>query len=795
MRWLGLYVYGVCNRGFATCERVELITINALQMSHGVAKIRCSFTKEPSIRESKADIPSNSYSQSRGKRWIFTSFLASISGLADEEEIKKLEKTAENLGHVELDNAGEIVKLESKSNEIVERISKQNERLTKLFKDEQGLNSKLQDIMSEDASISRQLSSTVRSLEVVADLNLEYSVLASIIELIPVLLTECRMVVHSLYDGILPNEILEAAWKKGSINKDTAKHVSENLTSERVTIRKSPKTCVEKLALGEFKTLPAVCNGGLKLSLCERQEYFRQGSRMYIFSPFNDTVIVDCAGKQNWLPMKAGTVVIRSAHCLTSTSDLLIPSTGIVGKPILITGVMKDFENTLVGLDSVLDDISVSHAISLSNQTTFLSSFLESAKTESVDLGSAATELKKFKTVDFLSNYTVFDFNMDMQLGITNAVTGAYMSLAVMMFLISFLCCCTCKCFRSAVFKLLGALWDIIWDVFSRLVVYLWKLITGSASTGSQNTTESTSTESRNTTRSVSSTELSNLPGSNVLVSSRGRRKKNLNRKTEGASPNLRPCSSSVSEAASDRTFDPSRNNINAWRNNLRYSKDDKQEAVGPPQVVSQVNQVVPCSEPEQVHSGTESELNNDIRRWRETVDDVSEWGAEDSVSSSVQPPKHQSTPLPLYSLGHISGHTAGEYAKIRQVGEYRLWSINYNKLLNRADTRKEDLASPWRIECYSDGSMKCAVGASFEELEFVYDRDLIGSKIINKSGLEVFVKRPELFVVNKFSNLLRDKENNLPSVLGSDTLKREVTLDGIWVHIFCTECDWSLYW
>jgi hypothetical protein len=129
---------------------------------------------------------------------------------------------------------------------------------------------------------------------------------------------------------------------------------------------------------------------------------------------------------------------------------------------------MANFEDTLLGLDSVLDDISVSHAISLSNQTTFLSSFLESAKTESVDLGNAATELKKFKTVDYLSNYTVFDFNMDMPLGISNAVTGAYMSLAVMMFFISFLCCCTCKCFRSAVFKLLGALWDLVWDIVSR---------------------------------------------------------------------------------------------------------------------------------------------------------------------------------------------------------------------------------------------------------------------------------------------------------------------------------------
>jgi hypothetical protein len=150
---------------------------------------------------------------------------------------------------------------------------------------------------------------------------------------------------------------------------------------ERVTIRKSPKTCVEKLALGEFKTLPTVCNRVLKLSLCERQEYFRQGTRTYIFSPFNDTVIVDCAG-----------AVIRSSHCLTTTSDLLIPSMGKIGTPIVVSGVMKDFEDTLVGLDAVLDDISVSHAIPY--QTTFLSSFLESAKTESVDLGNAATELK-----------------------------------------------------------------------------------------------------------------------------------------------------------------------------------------------------------------------------------------------------------------------------------------------------------------------------------------------------------------------------------------------------------------
>jgi hypothetical protein len=312
--------------------------------------------------------------------------------------------------------------------------------------------------------------------------------------------------------------------------------------------------------------------------------------------------------------------------------------------------------------------------------------------------------------------------------------------------------------------------------------------------TVSRNTTENTSTESESTT------ELSDIPSSILAVSSsKGKRNKGSHKKVEGASPELRPCSSSVSEAASDRTFDPSRNNVNARRNRLRYSLAEEKGTVGQLQASCEVHQVAQCPEPEPVqnqnHSGTESELNDDIRRWRETVDDLSDWGTEDSVVIGDHPPQHQSTPLPLYSLGRISGHTAGEYAKIRQVGEYRLWSINYNKLLNRADTRKDDLASPWRIECYSDGAIRCAVGASFEELEFVYNEDLIGSKIINKSGLEVLVKRPELFVVNKFSNLLREKEEDLPSSRGSDPSNKDVTLDGIWVPIFCTESDWSLFW
>jgi hypothetical protein len=65
------------------------------------------------------DIPSNSHVLQGSKRWVFTGFLSAVTGLAGEDDIEKLKKVEENLRHVELDNAGEIIKIESKSNEIV----------------------------------------------------------------------------------------------------------------------------------------------------------------------------------------------------------------------------------------------------------------------------------------------------------------------------------------------------------------------------------------------------------------------------------------------------------------------------------------------------------------------------------------------------------------------------------------------------------------------------------------------------------------------------------------------------
>ncbi len=68
--------------------------------------------------------------------------------------------------------------------------------------------------------------------------------------------------------------------------------------------------------------------------------------------------------------------------------------------------------------------------MSLGNQPTFLLSFLESSKVKMIDLEKASMKLRKFKPVDFFSNYALFDFDMDVPQGLSNAVIGAYLEMS-----------------------------------------------------------------------------------------------------------------------------------------------------------------------------------------------------------------------------------------------------------------------------------------------------------------------------------------------------------------------------
>jgi hypothetical protein len=683
------------------------------------------------------------------------------------------------------------------------------------------LNKKLSDLLSEDASISRQLTTLVRSLEIVSDVNVEYAVVASIIELIPVLLDECRTMVHSLYDGILPNEVFRELWRVSKISRETTRHihsevwiehdltslvyyvpdyteytvvhlaflplrvgqngacvrirkdpyvaavgfdgqffdygVSECVTNadsifcspDRITVRLRPVTCEERLAVGNFRQLPDQCLRELKLTICERQEFFRVSDRTYIYSPGHDTAILECAGTQRKLQLGPGTSVVNATGCTIRTSDLIIFGIGRAKQEIFMSS--SDIISAVSGLESVLDDVAVSQTISLENQTAFLSSYLETSKAESVDLEKATRELKKFKTIESLSNYTLFNFDMDLPLGMSNAVTGAYMGLAVLMLFVSFLCCCTCKCFRSAVFKCLKGLGKLIIDILACMCSSLWEY--SRESIDSADRTEGTAVTELSTT--VCAAPLVSESGELATVKqTRAKRSRKSIFSQAGASPELRQCS--VSPARSDMTFDQDK----------PPSPQPRKGSLG-------------------LSSGqaVDAEIN------------LPDWDTEACRDSRLESPKFRSTPLRINSLGRIMGQAPGEFAEKRQVGDCWFWSIDYGQLLYRTDMLKDNLASPWRIECYSDESMKCVVGTSCEELEFVRDPVSLSDKIVNVSGLEVSVSRPELFVVNRFSNMQQEKERNPVAVRDSDDRNCDVFLEGIWIPVYYEDDSWSSGW
>jgi hypothetical protein len=79
-----------------------------------------------------------------------------------------------------------------------------------------------------------------------------------------------------------------------------------------------------------------------------------------------------------------------------------------------------------------------------------------------------------------------------------------------------------------------------------------------------------------------------------------------------------------------------------------------------------------------------------------------------------------------------------------------KLWNIDYSGLLNRPANCK-NLASAWRIEEWSNNSYRLARGFSYEELEYLPDREVI----INKSNLEVISELPETFVIEEFNSMI----------------------------------------
>jgi hypothetical protein len=146
---------------------------------------------------------------------------------------------------------------------------------------------------------------------------------------------------------------------------------------------------------------------------------------------------------------------------------------------VVPTNDTQGLSGIIYNIDTILDDITIGESLNLSNQTNLLPSLLEAREAESMDLSAAVTELEKFKKVDFLSNYTLLDFDLDNPLSLSRFVAGAYVGLAFILMFFPIFCCCTCKCFRKAaqaliknVFKFIWWVLKGLWQIRCRLVAY-----------------------------------------------------------------------------------------------------------------------------------------------------------------------------------------------------------------------------------------------------------------------------------------------------------------------------------
>jgi hypothetical protein len=430
------FVNNICKRSWSPCPTFDLITTNRLHIYIEAAKVKASFARKSDDVSRAVTVENNGAGLRRQKRWFYTDFLAAVSGLARESAIDKLKEATSNLKHVEDDNAGEIIKLEKKSNNIIERISKQNAKMLALYKDENSMNVKLTNLLREDASISKQMSLLVKLLEVTSDINIEFALVQTILELIPVLIAECRETVESVYMGVLPAgvsvqglrsgnrtgtlpgtylaevlafhdklsvlyfvpsyvefDVIHLSFlpftEKGSSTCFTVSDhdyvVVENIkghffeydandcavtlkysvcATDRVVVRTKPIRCNAHLALGSYSSLPRICRDNLRISSCKRQEYFRRGKSVFLFSPYEDILEVTCGGSAFQERIQRGITHLNSSQCSFQKAELFIMRVWS-RTTVVPTNDTQGLSGIIYNIDTILDDMTIGESLNL----------------------------------------------------------------------------------------------------------------------------------------------------------------------------------------------------------------------------------------------------------------------------------------------------------------------------------------------------------------------------------------------------------------------------------------------
>ncbi len=310
-----------------------------------------------------------------------------------------------------------------------------------------------------------------------------------------------------------------------------------------------------------------------------------------------------------------------------------------------------------------------------------------------MDLSAAVTELEEFKKVDFLSNYTLFDFDLDNPLSLSRFVTCVGLAFILMFFPI--LCCCTCKCFRKAAQALIKNVFKFIWWVLKGL----WQILCGLVAYSRVREEEVLCASDLEVSVCFNATDrdstdtgaMSALPGDEQLTF----------------------------EMTQDfeRRLDARRKVPRCWDRELE-------------QVLEQRNSLAESSP----RLRTNSFGGRPCRRILLFDSRSMEWLAPRFESSLI-----------LWDELPTECPASGEDVADR----LRMFTMDLSPVLARPYV-VQNVASQWRLEHLMDRSIRLVKGISFETLVF----DLRESSVRNASGLDVVCEQPEHCLLDKFYRL-----------------------------------------
>jgi hypothetical protein len=153
-------------------------------------------------------------SNSRNKRFIWTGPIAALTGLASEETVKAFNENAKQILRKEDQDAREIQHLENKTNEMLGSIQHQNQKVMKLYSDEIALQNALDSVMTDEKSLIKQLSTLTKALEIVSDVDIQYSSIMSAIDQIPALLQEAENLIMSVVNQRISPSMIPLSIKR-----------------------------------------------------------------------------------------------------------------------------------------------------------------------------------------------------------------------------------------------------------------------------------------------------------------------------------------------------------------------------------------------------------------------------------------------------------------------------------------------------------------------------------------------------------------------------------------------------